>query len=421
MQNSKKGLLRRINPYCLVVMAYIISAIAFESTPETARIATLAIYAVFFAGIMFVAFKNKIKLNIYIWSLVLMTLYVYIMTLGSEASPSRGSQIAYWLLTCNILCAIIFLLSVKHFSLVLTVLTANIVGTAILVVRILNIYGGVSGIINLVVNTQGEYRLGGLITNENTIGLFLATAILSCVFFMIKSKSKLLKTALVLLIAVFATMVFLTGSRKATLFAILSVILFLLVYYRKIAFGKKILLYAFIILSIVALFTVIKNIPAFSTIYNRFELLIEGIIGENTSYETDQVRKNMIATGLKKFMENPIFGGGTGVSYVVFGTYSHNNFVEILMSYGMLGFIIYYAPFAILIAKLAKPAFYGDIYAVYFLVYLVLQLALSIGWVNYYDRTSQLMIAAAWGYLYNLETKRKGDLKNDLEKLVQAS
>ena len=145
----------------------------------------------------------------------------------------------------------------------------------------------------------------------------------------------------------------------------------------------------------------------FSTINERLELLFEGFGGGGSSYQTDQTRKMMISQGMEAFYQKPILGHGTGYSYTLFGTYSHNNFVELLMNYGMVGFILYYAVYLFIIVKLWRQVKQGDLYAVYFFVYIGVQLLLGVGWVNYYSRPTQLVTALAFGYIV-FQKKQKG-------------
>ncbi len=394
-QQNKKP----INIYSSLVFFYVVSAIAFECTPETARISTLAIYAVFFAGLLYMYLHQKMKLNMYVVSIIVMSLYVYTRAFATTTSASTGLRTAYVFLTCSALCVVIFWLSIRYGEVIKAILSANILGSLILSARIIEAYGGIAEIIDRASNTDVEFRIGKLITNENAIGIFLASAVLASVtMLLIKKRKAPYKILIGLCIAIFVVMLLLTGSRKALLFAVAGTIFFLLLVYRKEKIMKKIVLWTMIAGALIGLVYLLRNVSIFGTIYKRFELLFEGLFGEKT-YKTDRVREYMISTGLSDFIDSPFFGKGAGRSFQLFRTYSHNNFVELLMNYGVLGFMLYYVPYFLLLINLAKRSFRGDIYAMYFLVYITMQLVLGFGWVNYYDRTCQLVTAAAWGYL----------------------
>lgn len=387
--------------FSVVVATYVISALAFESTSETAWISTLAIYVVFVSGLLYLLIWRRIKINAYVSSIALMWLYALAMSMVPNASTSMGSQIAYLMLTCTILCIMVYWIVSDYMQTVPAIILANIIGAFVLSLRIVTAYGGIAQVLAFASQT-GERRIGGVVNNENAIGLFLAEGVLACLLFLMTGKRrKIVKVGLIAGMIILLAMILLTGSRKATVFAVLGIILFLLMFFRKERWWKKFLLIVLLVAVIIVALNLLKNIPAFSTIFNRFELLFEGLFQGSSSYRTDETRADMISAGLAAFWENPVFGNGTGYSYRLFGTYSHNNYVELLMNYGLIGFLIYYIPYAILLIRLWKRVKLQDTYAMHFLVYIALQLALGIGWVNYYDRMTQLLTAAAWGYLSN--------------------
>lgn len=414
-EKAKKGKSLTYILACVSVFVYIVSAIAFELTAETARISTLAIYALFAVGLFFVIQKNKIILNVYSMSLIVFCLYVYFRCMAQNASSSMGMQIAYWVLTCVIACLMVFLMAAKYPQVITFAMIAYIIGALILMVRLISAYGGINEMIEFA-SGEGEKRVGGEMGNENAIGLFFASGVLCSLFFFIKKTKKSLRVLLVSIMIVLAIMLLLTGSRKATLLALAGTVLIILFSSHKVNAGKKIAIFVLTIALLIVVYKVITTLPMFSTIGERFEKLFGSSSGDNTSYTTDVTRKRYIAEGLQAFFEKPIFGHGTGYSYTLFGTYSHNNFVELLMSYGVVGFCLYYIPYVFLIIKLFKLARKNDILAMFFLSYAILMLVLGVGWINYYERSAQIMIALAFAYL--MIKKREESEINENKKLV---
>ncbi len=395
----------QFNIYSALVFFYVVSAIAFECTPNTARIATVAIYTLFFAGVGYLYLHRRIKVNMYIMFIIVMSLYVYSRAFSVMISASTGMRTAYVFLTCCALCAVVFWLSLRYREVIHAILAASIFGSFILVGRIIVAYGGIAEIVSRASNPGAEFRIGKLLTNENAIGLFLAGAILAGVTTLfIKKRTILYKILLYSCIVIFTIMLLLTGSRKALLFAVIGTILLLMLAYQKEQILKRIILWFAIAGAVVGLVYLLRSVPIFGTIYKRFELLFETFFGE-TVYKPDRVRERMVATGIEDFLDIPLFGKGAGRSYTLFRTYSHNNFVELLMNYGVIGFLLYYIPYIALLAQLTKRSFRGDIYAMYFLVYVAMQLVLGVGWVNYYDRICQMTTAAAWGYITSCAEK----------------
>ena len=388
------------------VFLYIISAIAFEMSAETAIISTLAIYLVFAIGFFYLIQRNHMVINEYVGLSVLFCVYVLFRSMSQSASVSMGLQIAYWEFTCVILCLLIFWMVIKYPDMVSVILFAYIAGALILAFRVVSEYGGVRSMIDFA-SMDGENRIGGLLGNTNAIGLFFANGVFCSMVFFIKHKKPMVKFAIIVVLIALATMLLLSGSRKSTIFMLAGFILFYLLYYRKDKSSKKISMGLLAIVVLVIVFYLIRTLPMFSTIYERFELLFKGFVGGGSNYKTDETRKAMISIGFSAFMKKPLMGYGTGYSYRLFGTYSHNNFVELLMNYGIVGFTIYYMTYVLLLAKIFRRVLKKDIYAIYFFVYISMQLAMGIGWVNYYDRPTQLITALAFGYLINVEKNER--------------
>lgn len=391
---------------CFSVFAYIVSAISCEMVENTAFISTMAIYFVFAVGVAFVVLYNRIVVNEYVVLLVSLVLYVFIMTSAPNAA-AMGRQIAYWLLTCSVLCVIVFWVSCRLDNIVSVAMVAYIVGTLILVTRIVGQYGGIVELLEYA-SMNGENRVGQLIGNENAIGLFFSTGILCSLVLFIKSKKIKAKLFLTVIMLVLGCMMLLTGSRKSVAFAVVGIILLVYFGYKKEQLGKRFSAFVGLFVTLAALYVLITTLPIFSTINERFQLLFEGVSLGTSSYETDQLRKMMVEKGLEAFWEKPIFGHGTGYSYVLFGTYSHNNFVELLMNYGLVGFSLYYGFYTVLLVRLFKQTMKNDLYAIFFFVYIFVQMVLGVGWVNYYERPVQIITALAFGYIVSKKIREKG-------------
>lgn len=419
MQALKKEKANRIKGLsywlaCISVFLYIVSAIAFEITKETAFISSFAIYFVFVIGLFYVIQNNKLIINEYVFLLLFLCMYIYFSTIGKITSNTLGLTVAYYELTCAIVCIFVFWLSSKYSNVIPLAMIAYVLGAIILSVRVLAEYGGIRELIEFA--SEGEdNRVGGLLGNENAIGLFLANGILCCLIFSFKSKRLLVKIALLFAVFSLGVLVLLTGSRKSLAFVLIGIVLIVFANYRKAKIGKKFFAFLVMMALLAVVYSVIGSLPMFATINERLNLLFEGFFGGKSNYSSDEFRKMMIEEGLVAFYEKPIFGHGAGYSYVLFGTYSHNNFVELLMNYGLVGFVLYYGMYAVLVIKLLAQVNKrnanskgSDIYAIYFLIYIGVQLILGIGWVNYYDRPVQIVTALAFGYLFAKSKEAKG-------------
>ena len=100
---------------------------------------------------------------------------------------------------------------------------------------------------------------------------------------------------------------------------------------------------------------------------------------------------NYLSGSLQVFRANPILGIGFGNSYL-YGigdyTYFHDNFVEILSSGGILGFIIYYGMYVYILFKLLKNHVFKRSDMMLILIILILTLVMDYGSVSYYSKST---------------------------------
>lgn len=222
---------------------------------------------------------------------------------------------------------------------------------------------------------SGNMRIGDSLSgNVNTVGFNMG--IISVIVMWWYCQEKKLYKLLLFLLFVFIMLV--TGSKKAFIILIFDFVILFLSSKNSIAKWCK-LLFAFCIL-----FYIVFNVPYF---YDIIGIRIESMIGILTnvnsitySYSTD-IRKIMINEGLSFFFQNPILGGGWNYFYYRTSTifeYSHNNYVELLCNFGIIGFIIYYSRyiknlfFTLKRIKNKKSKYYDMIVVAFVLVILAL-------------------------------------------------
>lgn len=190
---------------------------------------------------------------------------------------------------------------------------------------------------------SGGIRIGDTLSgNVNTVGFNFGFISLLVIWNYCKTKKKIN----LLLFAVFALLMLLTGSKKALLILILDLIMILIYQKGKASTWLKLGL----LIAIVAY--AIFNVPYLYDILGlRIETMIATIIGRKSaalglySYSTD-MREVMIKEAFDLFLGKPIFGGG--FNYFLANTvtqyeYSHCNYTELLCSFGLFGTLIYYS------------------------------------------------------------------------------
>ena len=194
-------------------------------------------------------------------------------------------------------------------------------------------------------------RLGGTIDiNENQVGFFFAIAFLVAFYYGIVEK----KVWFIPISFMFAVVSLFSGSKKAVIVILIGLFLLLLLT-RKPTVASFSVLILFIGAGIGLLVLSFSWQPLYVVLGSRIEtmfgLLLGGSMDESTS-----IRWDMMQTGLAMFLENPLLGSGLGAfakSYV-YQTYSHNNYIEILVSLGLIGFIWIYGALLWVLLKSVK-------------------------------------------------------------------
>lgn len=309
----------------------------------------------------------------------------------------------------------LFLYSILLFNLVedkndfeLTIKSINF-AIFIFSVYVISVYG-LSNFIDKIINSR---RIGYLISQPNTVGHYASIGFLFSFYFLISNKSyKFLYflTSLTNFVIVISTL-----SRKALLISIIGAIS-LIFYYNyhknKNNLFKSILKLMFLVsityLIINNLFILIgqKN----DRISSLFSLLLSS---NNNINSSDLVRKELISNGWSLFKTNPIFGyGGSnfrslGDSSLNTFVASHNNFIEILVSYGLIGFVIYYLPYLIISTKLLKKSLKKfSILDFLILILIITDVFISgMTMITFVNEISSLVLSISIIYLYKI----KGD------------
>lgn len=245
----------------------------------------------------------------------------------------------------------------------------------------------------------GTERLGAALDlNPNTIGLVLSYASISAVYLI----KELNKSKYCFAIIPFVTVALFTGSRKAFLIICGGIALLLLLYSNKKKEKVISIMVAFFI--IYGLYMIVMNIPM---LYEVIGKRLEGmnIIAGNMNAST-RTRLFMIQEAWEFFKTRPFIGYGLEnfSKLSVFGTYSHNNYMEVICSTGIIGFFIYYSlPVGILVLSFKKKKM--EKRYIINVVFLTLILVMDIALVSYKQLITQTIIAGCTSYYLHLKTK----------------
>ena len=178
-------------------------------------------------------------------------------------------------------------------------------------------------------------RIGAEIAggNVNVVAMNMCFAFAACVYCAFNSEKKGRRVFWYICMAFIAFSSFLTGSRKV----ILSFLVIFIVANNGIKLRYKVLG----LLSLAAVYWLLMNNESlYFLLGHKIDFF------SNDAYKlydsSDSVRSNLIAGAWEMFCQKP-WGKGFGCVQEKFGLYAHNNYLEVLASLGLVGFITYYS------------------------------------------------------------------------------
>jgi len=185
-------------------------------------------------------------------------------------------------------------------------------------------------------------RLSTFGINSNVLGSFAAFIFLVILVRLINIRANILLDYIKLLLLFI--IIILSGSRKAILIPLVGVSIN---YYIQ---NPKRVLRVFIIsvlITITVLFILLKIDFIYKFIGYRIEPILDFIMGKEYEEGSMTTRIGFIQLAWQESFNSPIIGHGLhnfSLLPKAYGTYSHNNYTEILYSLGWLGLLVYYVP-----------------------------------------------------------------------------
>ncbi len=196
-------------------------------------------------------------------------------------------------------------------------------------------------------------RIGAFFNNQNEIALNLALCMILLFGMGLEAKEWYLKVGGVLFSLVAFYFVLLTGSVSAMLTSAIVFLVSVPFYFKK----HKLIVVAVEAVLVAAGVLIIFKVPAFSYFAERLNGMLSSLGFESGrgdgSFES---RYKSIVVGLRIFLENPLFGAGNEAVYRSYRTTAHNNFAQVLASYGIFAFVAHEAVIILPIAKLRKSS-----------------------------------------------------------------
>ena len=238
-------------------------------------------------------------------------------------------------------------------------------------------------------------RVTSELLNSNTLGMCAAFAIMINLYLLLSKKISLWTVTLLFFGMV---VVIASGSRKALVSLFLGIFFFFLV--RSLRKDQQTLpLFRFLIaLPVVAFIGYqILRLPIFSGIMKRMEGMFNIVVG-GTVEKSAMIRMSLVQLGLELFKQHPLLGVGIDnprlYTYEVVGEtyYLHNNYMEILSSGGIVGFISYYWIYVKLLISYIRRRDFDDLQYCICFVILILLLIMDYGMVSYYSKSTYVFL-----------------------------
>lgn len=373
------------------VFLYIVLAIVFEATQVSYTfLSSVGLFFCLGCCMLYCLLCGKIRINRFIVWLLIFGVVLTVSYFYTPAKAEAGSRVyRYWtsavliILACNVL--------TEHKD-VQRVLNAFIIGGVGVSVYVYSYYG-----LDFLINSGSRLQNGDF-GNVNGLGLNCVNAIAIAFYKLLtlrkeggyRRKRALLIAAMVICLPV----MFFTGSRKAIFALLVALCVFVLLYKNNKSLTKRIF---WILLIIGGVFLLVNTVPAFAPIKDRLNQFFESIFreqeqaGGGEKVIGDNERQYFIQKGLEVFLESPAWGKGFCYSYYLFDTYSHNNYVELLMNNGIIGFVAYYWIYVKIIKDSLRLKERRDIMALVGMLMAKL-LFEEMGLVDHYSRMTLLLL-----------------------------
>ena len=325
---------------------YLICNTAFASQSYLMMLNSYAMYFFLVLSMLCILSAGELKFNAYTISVVAFMMIILGGNLYSTSSYAISYTYDFFVSFCIVFCIMNYIENELDIEFIFKTL---MVGGIVLDFYVLSIYG--AGFIDAIME---QNRVGEVAGNVNDVGLKSCYAALIALFFLLNHKNKIHKLLYISVCVIGAFFSIITASKKVLILLLLGcVYMFVFTGIKKKNFLVILRNLGIAIVASALILVLIYNLKYFEYMRVRidelFDMLLNG--GGNSS---DQKRMRFLVEGLAVFAQNPIFGDGTAASFNYFNTYSHSNFVEILMNHGLVGFVAYYFAYPIAIYRCFK-------------------------------------------------------------------
>lgn len=363
-------------------------------------IAYQAVLALMFASTLWFYRGRMLRLSPYLVSSGLFLLFFLTHTCVGLSTNIRYSREYLVALTINfaaLMCILCIVDTRAKIELVMKALifTALVIWVYALIVDRSHLFSGSMGAKGA---TIPKPIFGGRYSHNN-LPMFAGYAVLFLTYFRLKNRPI---PGTWLLYVFFLACVLMTGARKALMFMLIGLMAYPLLFSKKTEpySNKTTKLLALVFCLIIAIYLIMTNEKLYEMIGKRFAGAVSGLLEGEFTESSARSRAQMVTTALNSIREHFLLGIGLNNFRTLegsFHTWSHNNYLEIAVSGGILPLLIYYS-FPVyaffMLRKVRRDPMAGMFFT--YLIYLVIHDLLS---VSYNARSIGLMLGLIDAFL----------------------
>ena len=407
--DGKYGFFKLMSMVFLTLYIYSLYVLAYsESLNIICHVLLLG--AIGFSFLNFIVSKDGFRLDYSFFSLLLFVMYAMMTTFWAPSDEGVMSFIITLIqLFGRYIVVRINIQNEKDFRVVLWAIFA---GTIIMCLYTVMYYG----IGEIISRISVGLRIGQEINQSNGMGIYCTVLnILSLYYIMFEKKYWCFA---VLILSTFIMVG--AGSRKS--FLLMGVALLLLFMF-KTNKGVALRFMAVGIVLLIAVYLIVEFADRESNYFLYRVAQMFEIFQDDKSALTDDsllTRSGMIEYGIELWSENPIFGYGPE-QYEYF--YSllhgvrrppHSTFVQVLVGYGSIGFVLFYGIYAFVYSKLIPMIRRQRRYSILMLTFSVVFLINDVGANMLNNKYLYLFFAIYAGYISITLNDEKGEMTNEI-------
>lgn len=324
------------NPFSwLAFICVALNIFAHFTTTSIPMVTYLLMGAVFLYAISTNSFKKSAGAWYFVYTVLLLVYVVIVALESSDAAAGMSRMIIFQMIVC--LCMYIYSISSpKGVNNIICLVSLSVIALCIMILVDKELFETIKA----ASEENVYYSLGE--NNRNIIGVILGMGAI----FMIHlgmTKHKIWFVPMILA----SVLGMITGSRKSVLAVLLGTLLYVFLYGRfvqKKDSKRRNGIFIVIIVMVVLTYACFNNDILYNIIGNRLEGAWETFTGSGDGEASAILRSNMIAVAWDMFRQKPLLGWGIEGFAVnsFFGVYSHNNYMETLVSFGLVGFVFMY-------------------------------------------------------------------------------